>query len=844
MSEILALQSSTLQGMVNALIERAALLRCRFESLQKQSFYVAIKLIVVLAVGRMTNVGLARQPDQVKPVAANERATTTTGDRNLENSGFESGTDGWSTHVYGARSTIESDSTITHGGKKSLRISAAEPSDTALGQELMLHPGHWYRLHGWVRTRSLDPRGAPVFGTFQIQMPGGAGIIASGRNHQGHSDWSEVTIDFAAPSGGRTRIAVFFVGFGKGTGTAWFDDLKIEEVDLAAEPIRVTRERLPGTISPLQYGQFIEYLCDLVPGMWAEKLYDGAFEGLTPYKFAFIRETDFKERPWLTVDPDKRGDVVRDRQYVVSGDFSQRIRVPEGKLGGAVGIFQEGLAVDDRVACRFSVSLRQEGLRGSVKVRLLRTNGQELASTSFEPRGEWQKFQRRLVPAASDTNARLEITLDQPGTLWIDNASLMPEDSVGGWRRDVVAAVKALKPGVIRFGGSALDEASLGEFEWKDTIGDPDRRKPFRAWGGLQPTGPGLEEIVQFCRLVDAEPLICVRFSKRTPQDAAEQVQYFNGAPDTPLGALRARNGHAEPYRIKYWQVGNERAGADYEASLAAICRAMQETDPSITVLSSYPTAGVLQQAADRIRYVCPHQYNCADLDACQRELDATRSLIQRFAPGKSIKVAVTEWNTTAGDWGPRRAMLWTLENALACSRYHNFLHRQADLVDIANRSNLTNSFCSGIIQTDNHRLYKTPTWYAQQLYATHAGSQPLKIDTAAPHQSVPDVSATLSQDGSTATLFAVNFTVADVVRPMDFSAFDVRPKEISIWTLADCLHTGEPNATNSFDEPERISASATTFSVDGPKFNYKFPALSLTVLEWPGKNGIPTKTK
>ena len=121
---------------------------------------------------------------------------------------------------------------------------------------------------------------------------------------------------------------------------------------------------------------------------------------------------------------------------------------------------------------------------------------------------------------------------------------------------------------------SPLDDASLGEFQWKDTIGDPDRRQPFRAWGGLQPTGPGLEEIVQFCKLVDAEPLICVRVSKRKPADAAEEVQYFNGAENTPMGALRAKNGHAKPYGIKYWQVGNERAGQDYEARLAAFCKA------------------------------------------------------------------------------------------------------------------------------------------------------------------------------------------------------------------------------------------------------------------------------
>ena len=59
-----------------------------------------------------------------------------------------------------------------------------------------------------------------------------------------------------------------------------------------------------------------------------------------------------------------------------------------------------------------------------------------------------------------------------------------------------------LKPGIIRFGGSALDEPGFGDFEWRNTLGNPDRRKPLRAWGGLQPAGAGLEEIVQLCHVV------------------------------------------------------------------------------------------------------------------------------------------------------------------------------------------------------------------------------------------------------------------------------------------------------------------------------------------------------
>src|SRR5262249_45977623 len=159
--------------------------------------------------------------------------------------------------------------------------------------------------------------------------------------------------------------------------------------------------------------------------------------------------------------------------------------------------------------------------------------------------------------------------------------------------------------------------------------------------------GPGLEEIVQFCRLVGAEPLLCVRVTGRAPKDAAEQVQYFNGAADTPMGKLRAKNGHAEPYGVKLWQGGNERSGAGYEARLADFCKAMREVDPSVTLLSSYPTAGVLRKAGEQIDYVCPHHYDCADLAACERDFDAIAALCHTLAPKRKVKVAVTEWNTT-----------------------------------------------------------------------------------------------------------------------------------------------------------------------------------------------------
>jgi len=751
----------------------------------------------------------------------------------LDNPGFEQSpvTAGWDGHVYGAQPQLEPDAQVFREGRCSLRISATEPSDTALGQEITLKPGQWYRLTGWVKTRGLVPQGAPTYGTLQVQQPGGRGTIAAGANHGGDSDWARVPVYFQAPPDGRVRVCVFFVGFGKGTGTAWFDDLQLEAAGVASQPVAVTREPLcPGEISPMQYGQFIEYLCDLVPGMWAEKLADGSFEGLTPYAVAFIKETDFKAKPWYPSSAVNRAEYSRDEQTKVSGETSQRIAA-DGATPCTVGISQDGISVVRGQPCDFKVWLRARGLHGPVRVRLHQQTT-VYAKAEFQPTDQWQKFSVKLVPSATDTNATLTLDFRGPGTLWFDNASLMPLDTVGGWRRDVVEAVRALKPGVIRFGGSAVDEPSMGNFEWKDTVGDPDQRKPFRAWGGLQPAGPGLAEFVEFCRAVDAEPLICVRFTQRSPKDAAEEVEYFNGATNTPMGAWRAHNGHPAPYAVKFWQVGNEREGQDYDQRMAAFCEAMRKADPTIKLLSSFPTEAVLRSAGSLLDYVCPHHYT-PDLGWAESNLQEITQMLQRIVPGRNLKVGVTEWNTTAGDWGTGRAMLWTLANALACSRYHNLLHRHADLVEIANRSNLANSFCSGIIQTDNHRLRKTPTYYAQQLYATLAGNRPLRIASELPANVGLDLSATLSANSREVTLFAVNDTTDDIARPLDFSAFGSKGQRLAVWTLTDRRHAGEPDVTNTFGDPERITPVESTFAARSPRFDYRFPALSLTVLKW-----------
>ncbi len=104
-------------------------------------------------------------------------------------------------------------------------------------------------------------------------------------------------------------------------------DGNIRDAGAASEvTVKITRTFLnSGEISPLQYGQFMEYLCDLFPSMWAEKLYDGSFEGLSPYKVAFRKQTDFREKPWYPSGATNRAEYALDPKDPVSGKVSQRI---------------------------------------------------------------------------------------------------------------------------------------------------------------------------------------------------------------------------------------------------------------------------------------------------------------------------------------------------------------------------------------------------------------------------------------------------------------------------------------------------------------------------------------
>ena len=615
---------------------------------------------------------------------------------------------------------------------------------------------------------------------------------------------------------------------------AWSDDLRLVE---AAAPTRivVTAKRLTREpISPLIYGNFIELLSDVVPSMWAEKLDVTSFEFLrTPEeqkrrqpRFTFDPKLDPQDRPWYPVGERAHAEWAIDEDRPFNGKAAQRIRLAEA--GSEAGIAQDGIFVEQGRTYRVVGHFRQQHLAGPVYAEL-RKKETVLARQPIGTIGpDWARRQVELRPTATASDATFVLAITTPGTVWIDRVSLVPEDTVHGWRPDVIAAIRAMKPGVVRWGGSTTEG-----YSWKDGVGPWERRVPWanRYWGRIDPNLVGIDEFVAFCRAVEAEPLICVRWSGQKPSDAAAQVEYCNGPASSPMGALRAKNGHPQPYGVKYWQIGNEVAGEAYDATVADFARAMRKADPSIKVLASYVSEQLLANAAGLIDFVSPHHYDCANLEGTEASIEQYADLLGRFDPGGRIKLAVTEWNTTAGDWGLGRRHLWTLQNGLACARYLNLCHGHADLVKIACRSNISNSYCSGIIQTNNRAVYGTPAYHVLKLYAEHGGTHPLALSCQCGLLDL-DVSANLSSDGKRLSLLMVNPLREPVTRTIDLSALGKLERAARVWTIADADDARDPEATNSFARPERIAARLQIQGVPGPRFNHRFPAYSVSVIE------------
>ena len=583
-----------------------------------------------------------------------------------------------------------------------------------------------------------------------------------------------------------------------------------------------------GTINPMLFGNFIELLNDVVPGMWAEMLNDRSFEGVTrPANWCYYDGSlDICDRDW-----DKNPTWSYDGENPFNGARSARLAAgPQ-----AATLTQSGLAVKKGLEYRFSGYFRSDnpGLRITValKTRLPTDQWMTLASAKLPAlSANWRKVSLRLKPRGGTDRVVFELQVAGQGHVWADKLSLMPGDNLQGWRPDVVEAVKELHPAIIRWGGSTLDP---GQYRWTNSIGDHDHRTPFpnKNWGRIDSNDVGIDEFCQFCELTGVAPLICVSFSDGA-QSAANLVEYCNGDATSRWGAKRAGSGRSPPYRVKHWQIGNEISGdnENYLSQFGAFVELMKRADPKIAILASYPTQKLLDRVGKDLAYIAPHHYT-PDLEWCERDFTKLTEMLAKTPGCAQIKMAVTEWNISGGDWGLGRARQMTLAAALLNARYLHVLMRHSDRVEIACRSNLANSFCGAVIETAASGLgvLKRPSYYVMQLYARHAKPVPLRVEQA---KAGPDIFACGSPDKHALVIFAVNSRKEPVEWRFGFEGFAGVVRPVKAEAVCDTLNAGQPDIMNHWETPERVSIVA--LRVDSGKI--LLPPLSATAIECEGQ--------
>jgi len=356
-------------------------------------------------------------------------------------------------------------------------------------------------------------------------------------------------------------------------------------------------------INPYLYGQFIEHIGDLVNhGMWAEQIDDR--------KFYYDITSKAPAQPagrggggggrggrptaqWRPIGPDESVAMDKEKAYV--GKHSPKITLAGSE---ARGIKQTGVAVKKGKAYTGRVILKADA-GAKVTVSLVWGTGpsdrQTLPVAGLT--AAWAKYPLKFTAGADNNAATLEIAGTGSGTFHVGAVSLMPADNIKGWRPEVIALLKAQRSGMWRFPGGNY----LSAHEWRDAIGDPDKRppKPDVVRNGAQPNDVGTDEFMTMCELLGVDPFISVNAGFGDAWSAKELVEYANGAATTPMGKLRAANGHPAPYKIKWWGIGNEMYGPwqygvmplnQYEFKHNMFGEAMREVDPSITLLATGAT--------------------------------------------------------------------------------------------------------------------------------------------------------------------------------------------------------------------------------------------------------------
>ena len=445
----------------------------------------------------------------------------------------------------------------------------------------------------------------------------------------------------------------------------------------------------------------------------------------------------------------------------VNMDYAQQISAK-----GVSGLQQGPQAVRPGDAFVGSVYAKGDG-RARLSVGL-RRGGEWLVRQSLGcPSPDWQKYEFALDAGAYEGDADFAIAAED-GTLLIDQASMGTRSgqALGGFRPDIFQAVKALHPTCLRWPGGGY----AAQYDWRWGIGPQKDRRRWDHWQWLDYDQNcfGTDEFIRFCREIGSEPVIVVSVGFERPeseyeailQNAVDWLRYCNEPATGRWGAVRAANGHPEPYNVKYWEIDNEmwEMGIErYEKCVRDFSAALREVDPSIKIIAcgGFPEdEAFLNRSGRCFDFLSLHHYEQAGGYATGPQRLAQQ--YQRYAdmiaacPNPNIKLFISEWNLNSTDWRTglfAGGFLNVCENTDVVGMGAAALFiRRTDAPDWNN----------AFINFDYKGLFVAPNYLVTQLWYEHYS--PLRLAFSGDCKEL-SVSASLAENGGSVTVKAVNPT-------------------------------------------------------------------------------------
>lgn len=628
-----------------------------------------------------------------------------------------------------------------------------------------------------------------------------------------------------------------------------------------------------GRLDPKLYGHFIEHMGRCIyGGLWGEMLANRKFNGPDLSEYGVVS-------PWISIGKGPGIVFDHDNTNFYAGDQAQKI-IARQDDGRAHGVAQGSLALRRDRRYHLRLVVRQVGLAGPLRFALENKEGQPYVEQECRcDEGDWHVHEATLSTPADDPLARLAITFRGTGAVWLGAASLMPEEVYHGWRTDVLEAAQALHPTILRWPGGNYASA----YHWQDGIGLRDRR-PVRldpAWGALEPNDVGTDEFLHLCHKLGAEPYLTINLGSGTAEEAAAWVEYCNGPADSPYGALRAANGHPEPYGVRYWGVGNETYGnwqyghvdaETYAHRYLEFAGAMRAVDPTIELVGvgaqEYEAPGwndsVLAIAGDRLDYLSLHHYTpgygpgqlplehrpkheelypvvVAGPERVEELLQSAEETLARHGLAERVRIALDEWNVWVYahfECGLEEPYL--LRDGLYVAGVFNVLHRHPRLVGLASLAQLVNVL--GAIYTTPAGFFTTPVYLANKLYVEHSGTVSVETTTKSPTFAAPaeaflppraaaryvDAQATLDEAGERLYLSVVNRHREEPAKVQ----IEIDGATVSLEGAGYELNGPSSLSGNSITNPDVVKVQPAPEFLAGNRFTYTFPAHSATVME------------